>query len=280
MGQKIHPLGFRLGITKKHKSQWFAKTNKYPQLLVEDYFLRKLLVEKFSNSEDKYSNAGIESIEIQRKLDEIKIQIRAVRVGVLIGQNKKNLEEIRKLLEQKLKTYRLKNFNVTNFSNFSKFQLQSKLACSQRLFNSNSQIVLQQSKLNKKQNVISNQDLQLPINIDSPKISLHVIKLANPDTKASLIADFLVDQLEKRGSFRYALRQAVRRCKRARVKGIKIQIAGRLNGAEIARTEWVREGRVPLQTLRANIDYSYKTAKTIYGILGIKIWIFNGEINL
>lgn len=273
MGQKIHPLGFRLGITKKHKSQWFAKTNRYPQLVVEDHFLRKILVEKFFD-------AGIESIEIQRKLDQIKIEIRAARTGILIGRDRKNLEQIRKLLEQKLKTYRLQNFNVTNTSTFSKFHLQSKLACSKHIFDLNSQFILQTSTLNKNANLISNQQSQLPININSAKIAIHVIKLANPDTKASFVADFLVEQLEKRGSFRLAIRQAIRRCQRANVKGLKIQIAGRLNGAEIARTEWVREGRVPLQTLRADIDYSYKTAKTIYGILGIKIWIFNGEINV
>lgn len=270
MGQKIHPLGFRLGITKKHKSQWFAKTNKYPQLVIEDYFLRKILNEEFSD-------AGIESIEIQRKLDQIKIRICAARAGVLVGRDRKKLELTRELLERKIKEYRLKNFNVKNLSTFSKSQVQSKLACSKNIFDSNSQVILETKKSNKK---ITNQTSELPINIDVAKISLQVIKLANPYTKASYVADFLVDQLEKRASFRSAVRRAIRGCQRARVKGIKVQIAGRLNGAEIARTEWVREGRVPLQTLRADIDYSYKTAKTIYGILGIKIWIFNGEINV
>lgn len=273
MGQKIHPLGFRLGVTKKHKSQWFAKTNKYPQLVVEDHFLRKILIEKFFD-------AGIESIEIQRKLNQIKIEIRAARTGILIGRDRKNLENIRKLLENKLKIYRFKNFNVLNIATFSQFQLQSKLACSKNIGNSNSQFILQPFKINKNTKLSVNNQSQLPINIDSVKIAIHVIKLPNPDTKANFVADFLVEQLEKRGSFRLAMRQAVRRCQRAGVKGLKIQIAGRLNGAEIARTEWIREGRVPLQTLRSDIDYSSKMAKTIYGILGIKVWIFNGEINL
>ena len=276
MGQKIHPIGFRLGITKKHASQWFAKTNKYPQLVVEDCFLRKLLVEKFFD-------AGIESIKIQRKLDQIKIEIYATRTGILIGRDRKNLEQIRILLEQKIKSYRLKNFNVINSSTFSKSQLQSKLACSKHLFNSNSKFILQtktsfEVPLNNDKN--SNIQSQLSLNIHSAKISLHVIKLANPSTKANCVADFIVEKLEKRKTFRFAIRQAVRSCKRAHVKGLKIQIAGRLNGAEIARTEWIREGRVPLHTLRADIDYSYKTAKTIYGILGIKVWIFNGEIHV
>ncbi len=266
MGQKIHPLGFRLGITKKHKSQWFAKTSKYPQLVVEDYFLRKILSQKLHD-------AGIESIEIQRKLDEIKIEIRAARAGIIIGRNKKNLQPLQILLEQKLKTYRSKNFNVLNLSNSANLQIQSKLACSQAVFKPNSQFILQ----NQKSKTITNGTLQseIPLSLDSVKISIHVLKIGNPDTKANLVADFLVERLEKRGSFRQAVKAAIRRCQRAKVKGIKIQIAGRLNGAEIARTEWVREGRVPLQTLRADIDYSYKTAKTIYGILGIKIWIFN-----
>jgi small subunit ribosomal protein S3 len=270
MGQKIHPLGFRVGITKKHKSHWFAKSHKYPQLVVEDHFLRKTLMEEFSD-------AGIESIEIQRQLDQIKIEIRAGRVGVLIGRNKKNLDQIRKLLEDKLKIYRLKNFNVVNLSTFSKSKLQSKLACSKHIFNSNSQLFLETSKLNKNSDIYKNKQLPFPIQINDAKIAIHVIKLVNPNKKASCIADFLVEQLEKRGSFRFAMRQAVRRCQKAHVKGVKIQIAGRLNGAEIARTEWVRKGRVPLHTLKANIDFSYKTAKTIYGILGIKIWIFTGD---
>ena len=270
MGQKVHPLGFRLGITKKHKSQWFAKTSKYPQLVVEDYYLRKILTQKFYD-------AGIESIEIQRKLDQIKIEICAARAGVLIGRDKNNLEQLRTLLENKLKNFRLNKFNVLNLKNFANLQLQSKLACSQAVFSSNSHFILQTSKSH--QSNITKRQLSIPLSINSPKISIHITKLVNPDTKANFVADFLVERLEKRGSFRQAVKTAIRRCQKAKVKGIKIQISGRLNGAEIARTEWVREGRVPLQTLRADIDYSYKTAKTIYGILGIKIWIFNGEIN-
>ena len=111
----------------------------------------------------------------------------------------------------------------------------------------------------------------------SIQVAIHVTKLANPDSEAAFIADFLVEQLEKRVAFRRAVRQAIQRAQRAGVSGIKIQISGRLNGAEIARSEWVREGRVPLQTLRADITYCYKTAKTIYGLLGIKIWVFKNS---
>ena len=232
MGQKIHPLGFRLGITKKHRSQWFAKTAQYPQLVLEDNFIRQILFEKFID-------AGITHIEIQRKLDQIKIEIRAARPGVLVGRDGVNLEVLRKLLEQKLSTYRLKNI--------SSFKLST-------LF------------LSKGDNIKK-----------SIQVAIHVTKLANPDSEAAFIADFLVEQLEKRVAFRRAVRQAVQRAQRAGVSGIKIQISGRLNGAEIARSEWVREGRVPLQTLRADINYCYKTAKTIYGLLGIKIWVFKNS---
>ena len=232
MGQKIHPLGFRLGITKKHRSQWFAKTAQYPQLVLEDNFIRQILFEKFID-------AGITHIEIQRKLDQIKIEIRAARPGILVGRDGVNLEILRKLLEQKLSTYRLKNISSSKLST---------------LF------------LSKSNNIKK-----------SIQVAIHVTKLANPDSEAAFIADFLVEQLEKRVAFRRAVRQAVQRAQRAGVSGIKIQISGRLNGAEIARSEWVREGRVPLQTLRADINYCYKTAKTIYGLLGIKIWVFKNS---
>ena len=220
MGQKIHPLGFRLGITQKHRSQWFAKPNNYPELVIEDIFLRKFIF-------DRFLDAGITQIEIQRKLDQIKIEIKTARPGLLIGRDGNGLEILKKDLEQKLKKFRS--------INFLSFQ-------------------------------------------QSAQIAIHITELANPDSEAAFIAEFLVEQLEKRVAFRRAVKQAIQRAQRARVKGIKIQISGRLNGAEIARSEWVREGRVPLQTLRADIDYSYRTAKTIYGLLGIKVWIFKGEL--
>ncbi len=234
MGQKIHPLGFRLGVTKKHRSQWFAKTAQYPQLLLEDNFIRETLMEKFVD-------AGITNIEIQRKLDQVKIEIRTARPGILVGREGSNLEILRKLLEQKLSVYREKNNLRSKISNL------------------------------------------IPLNGNNVKsvaqVSIHVTKLSNPDGEAAFIADFLVEQLEKRVAFRRAVRQAIQRAQRAGISGIKIQISGRLNGAEIARSEWVREGRVPLQTLRADITYCYKIAKTIYGLLGIKIWIFKNNEN-
>jgi len=113
---------------------------------------------------------------------------------------------------------------------------------------------------------------------EKPEISIHIIKLSNPDTNAHFIGDFLVEQIEKRIPFRKAMKLALQRAQKSDVKGIKIQVSGRLNGAEIARREWIREGRVPLQTLRADIDYATKEANTIYGVLGVKVWLFKNEI--
>ncbi len=230
MGQKVHPLGFRLGITQKHRSYWFAKADQYPQLVLEDSLLRQNLLKRFPG-------AGVTNIEIQRKLDQIKIEISTARPGILLGRDGTGLEILRQQLQQELKTFRVNHTFLT-------------------------------SSLYKK----------LTPKTFSPQITLHVIEVSNPDSQATFIAEFLVEQLQKRVAFRRAMKQAIQRAQRARVKGIKIQVSGRLNGAEIARTEWVRQGRVPLHTLRAQIDYASDSAKTIYGLLGIKIWIFQGEM--
>lgn len=200
MGQKIHPLGFRLGISQPHRSFWFSSYKKYAQCVFEDAFLRYLLFKKFSNN-------GVADIIIERKLEQIKIEIRTSRPGFIIGQDAINIKQLRTNLEKLLIKER-KN----------------------RFYESLTQI-------------------------NSPHIILQVTDVTNPYSNASLINEFLVDQLEKRIVFRQALRKALRLSRLALVKGLKIQIAGRLNGAEIARTEWIRKGRVPLQTLRAKIDY-------------------------
>lgn len=209
MGQKTHPLGFRIGITQNHRSAWFAKAIHYPSLLEEDFKIRQYI-------ENKLTNASISKIEIERKVDQIEIKIQTARPGIVLGRFATGIENIRTELQK----------------------------------------VLQQDK----------------------QIRVDVIEITEPDTEARLLADFITQQLEKRIAFRRAVRQAVQRAQRANIKGIKIQVAGRLNGAEIARSEWIREGRVPLQTLRANIDYSYRIAQTTYGVLGVKVWLFKGEI--
>ena len=231
MGQKVHPLGFRLGITQKHFSQWFVKPNQYSQLVLEDHFLRKFIKKQFPD-------VGIVSIEIQRKVDQIKIEVSAARPRILVNFGGQDLESLRQLLAQKLKEFRVQNLDRNvHFRQLNKYGLPSE---------------------------------------QETKISIHVTKLANPNTSAAFLADFLAEQLEKRVPFRRAMKSTIQRAERAKVPGIKIQVSGRLNGAEIARSEWIRKGRVPLQTLRANMEYNSRTAKTIYGLLGIKIWLFQG----
>lgn len=208
MGQKTHPLGFRIGITQTHRSSWFAEANQYPIHLEEDFRIRSYI-------ENKLSNASIAQIYINRKTNQIDIQIATARPGIILGRYATGIDILRSHLKHMLK---------------------------------------------KPQN-----------------IRINIIEITQPDTEAALLADFICQQLEKRTAFRRVIRQAIQRSQKTDTKGIKIQVSGRLNGAEIARSEWVREGRVPLQTIRANIDYSYRTAHTIYGILGIKVWLFKGE---
>jgi small subunit ribosomal protein S3 len=229
MGQKVHPLGFRLGITEQHRSKWFATGNLYVRNVLEDHFIRKVLRETFPD-------AGIVSIEIERKMDQIEIGICSARPRILLSGSGKNLETIRKNLTKQLQ-------NIRTGSSLD-YPLSARFS--------------------------------LGLNMEPPTLSFHVAKLENPNISASFLASFLVEQLEKRVPFRRAMKTALQRGERAGVKGIKIQVSGRLNGAEIARSEWVRKGQVPLQTLRANFQYSSQTAKTIYGLLGIKIWIFEG----
>jgi small subunit ribosomal protein S3 len=212
VGQKIHPIGFRLGITQEHRSRWFADSNRYPGLLQEDYQIRSYI----ANDKD-LKNAGISEVRIERKADQIQLEIRTARPGVVVGRGGQGIESLR-------------------------------LGLQKELSNSNRQI------------------------------GVNVVEVAKVDADAALIAEYVVQQLERRVSFRRVVRQAIQRAQRAGVQGIKIQVSGRLNGAEIARTEYTREGKVPLHTLRADIDYSYRTAQTIYGVLGIKVWIFRGEI--
>jgi small subunit ribosomal protein S3 len=209
MGQKIHPVGFRLGITQEHKSRWFADARQYPELLQEDHQIREYIRKNLSN-------AGISDVRIERKADQIDLEVFTARPGVVVGRGGSGIEALRVGLQKELGNQR--------------------------------------------------------------QIRINVVEVARVDADATLIAEYIAQQLEKRVSFRRVVRQAITRAQKAGVEGIKIQVSGRLNGAEIARTEWTREGRVPLHTLRADIDYAYCTALTIYGILGIKVWIFKGEI--
>ncbi len=210
MGQKIHPTGFRLGITQEHRSRWFADSKRYPELLREDRLIRDYISKNLNN-------AGISEVHIERKADQVDLEIRTARPGVVVGRGGSGIESLR-----------------TN--------------------------------------------LQAQIGGTNRQIRINVVEVARVDADSGLIAEYIAQQLERRVSFRRVVRQAIQRAQRAGVEGIKVQVSGRLNGAEIARTEWTREGRVPLHTLRADIDYSYRTARTVYGILGVKVWIFKGEI--
>lgn len=209
MGQKIHPTGFRLGITQDHQSRWYADAGRYPELLQEDFKIRRYVRKNLSN-------AGIAGIRIERKADQIDLELRTARPGVVVGRGGSGIESLRV-------------------------------------------------------------GIQKDLGGDRP-VRINVVEVAKVDAEAALIAEYIAQQLERRVSFRRVVRQTIQRAQRAGIEGIKIQVAGRLNGAEIARSEWTREGRVPLHTLRADIDYAYYTANTIYGILGIKVWVFKGEI--
>jgi small subunit ribosomal protein S3 len=211
MGQKTHPLGFRIGITKEHKSTWYANFNQYADILKEDDKIRTYL-----NSISKINSISNVQINRNGKNNQIQLNIETGKPGLLIGELGKGLESL--------------------LANIKKI-----------LF------------------------------LDSELI-ISVSEVEQVDLDASLLGDLVVEQLEKRVAFRRAIREALKRAQDKNVRGIKIQVSGRLNGAEMARSEWVREGRVPLQTLRADIDYATKEAKTIYGILGIKVWLFKNEI--
>jgi len=208
VGQKTHPLGFRLGVTQTHRSAWYSNLNEYSLLLKEDDKIRTYIL-------SLTKMASISNIQINRDSvgNQIQLNIETGRPGILVGE----------------KGTELKNLLV-----------------------------------NLKKIVPENR-----------QILLNIVEI---NLSAALLGEFVVKKLESRIAFRTAVRKAIIIAQKAKVGGIKIQVSGRLNGAEMARTEWVREGRVPLQTLRADIDYTSKEAKTIYGILGIKVWLFKSEI--
>ena len=211
MGQKTHPLGFRLGITQDHKSKWYANFNQYANVLQEDDKIRTYLetISKINN---------ISNIRINRNglNDQIQLNIETGKPGILVGDLGAGLESL-----------------------------------------------------------LNNVKKILP---ENHQLTINILEVEKVDLDASLLADLVAEQLEKRVAFRRAIREALQRAQKQNVNGIKIQVSGRLNGAEIARSEWIREGRVPLQTLRADIDYATQEANTIYGVLGIKVWVFKSEI--
>ena len=207
MGQKINPIGFRMGITRDWTAKWYAGTKNYTQNLLSDIALRDYLKQRLKN-------AAISTIVIERPVQSINITVHTARPGIVIGKKGEDIEKLRQEL--------------------------TKLA--------------------------------------GRPVQLAVEEVRQPELDAQLVAENIAQQLEKRIMFRRAMKRAVTNAMRLRALGIKIMVAGRLNGSEIARTEWYREGRVPLHTLRADIDYGFSEAHTTYGKIGVKIWIFKGEI--
>ena len=206
MGQKVHPLGFRLGVNKTWNSRWYADKT-YGQLLHEDLRFKKFIKQRLFH-------AGIARIEIERTAERVRVFIHTARPGIIIGKKGAEVDKL-------------------------KAELQG---------------------------------------MTSKEIQLEIVEVRKPEMDAQLVAEQVASQLERRVAFRRAMRKAVTSALRLGAKGVRIACAGRLAGAEIARREWYREGRVPLHTLRADIRYGYAESSTTYGIIGVKTWIYHGDI--
>ncbi len=207
MGQKVHPTGIRLGITKDWTAKWYANSRDFSGYLLADLKVREFLKKRLSK-------ASVSRIQIERPARNAKITIHTARPGVVIGKKGEDIERLR----------------------------------------------VELSKM-----------MGIPVNVN-------IEEIRKPELDAQLVAENVAQQLERRIMFRRAMKRTVTNTMRLGAKGIRIAAAGRLNGAEIARTEWYREGRVPLHTFRADIDYGFAEALTTYGIIGVKVWIFKGEV--
>jgi small subunit ribosomal protein S3 len=206
MGQKVNPIGLRLGINRTWDSRWFAR-KEYGNLLLGDLGLRDFL-------QKRLTQAGVARVVIERAARKTRITLHTARPGVVIGKKGVDIEKLRT--------------DIAKLSN--------------------------------------------------SEVSLNIVEIRKPEIEAKLIADNIAQQLERRVAFRRAMKRAVQSAIRLGAQGIRINCSGRLGGAEIARMEWYREGRVPLHTLRADVDFGYGTAKTTYGVCGVKVWVFKGEI--
>ena len=207
MGQKVNPIGFRLGVNRTWDSRWFADGADYARLLHQDIKVRKWL-------KARLKQAGVSRIIIERPHRKCRVTIYAARPGVIIGKKGADIDKLRK-------------------------------------------------------------DLQA---ITEGEVFLNIVEVRKPETDAQLIAESIAQQLERRIAFRRAMKRSLQSAMRLGAKGVRINVSGRLGGAEIARMEWYREGRVPLHTLRADIDYGFTEAVTTYGIIGVKVWVFKGEV--
>jgi small subunit ribosomal protein S3 len=210
MGQKVNPIGFRLGIATDWTSKWYADGRGYAAFLGNDLEVRKFLKKQLSQ-------ASVSRIQIERPARAAFITIHTARPGIVIGKKGEDVEALRREVARRM-----------------------------------------------------------GLNLNNVKINIEEIR--KPEIEAQLVAESISQQLERRIMFRRAMKRAVSNAMRLGALGVKVHVAGRLNGAEIARSEWYREGRVPLQTLRADIDYGFSEAFTTYGVLGIKVWVFKGEV--
>ncbi len=206
MGQKVNPVGFRLGINRTWDSRWFAEA-KYCELLHEDIRLRTFLF-------DRLSQAGVSRVVIERPAKRARVTIHSARPGVVIGKKGADIEKLRQELSR----------------------------------------------------------------MTGNEVTLNIVEIRKPELDAKLVAENIAQQLERRVAFRRAMKRSVQSAMRLGAEGIRINCGGRLGGAEIARMEWYREGRVPLHTLRADVDYGIATAQTTYGACGVKVWVFKGEV--
>lgn len=210
MGQKVNPIGIRLGITRDWSSKWYADQRTFPHYIAMDFKIREFLTKKLKE-------ASVSKILIERPARKAHITIHTARPGVVIGKKGEDIESLR----------------------------------------------AQVAKL-----------LKMPMN----DVRINIAEIRKPELDAKLVAEGIAQQLERRVMFRRAMKRSVQNTIRLGALGIKVQVSGRLNGGEIARTEWTREGRVPLHTFRADIDYALAEAMTTYGVIGVKVWIFRGEV--
>jgi small subunit ribosomal protein S3 len=210
MGQKVNPLGIRLGITREWTSKWYAGKKAFPALVHNDFRVREFL-------KGKLTDASVSRVNIERAAKKVNITIQTARPGIVIGKKGEDIEKLR------TQTAKLLSMNIGD-------------------------------------------------------VRLNIAEIRKPELDAQLVAESIAQQIEKRVMFRRAMKRAVMSTMRSGALGVKVRMSGRLNGSEIARTEWYREGRIPLHTFRADIDYGLAEAKTTYGVIGIKVWIFKGEV--
>ena len=210
MGQKVHPIGIRLGIVKDWTSKWYADSKMFPEYVRQDHLLRTLIKKKLKD-------ASVSKIAIERPSTKVNITIHTARPGIVIGKKGEDIEKLRSEVAQM-------------------------------------------------------------VGMRISDVRINIAEIRKPELDAQLVAEGIAQQLERRVMFRRAMKRAVTNTMRVGAGGIKVKVGGRLNGAEIARSEWYREGRVPLHTFRADIDYGVAVANTTYGVIGVKVWIFKGEI--